>query len=171
MSYFVDNSSRRIDFSGNGISVSIIESRIRARSAPVDWFSEESPIPFGQIEDLKVESYYVDTDVPLKVYRNLTALQVTLWDAFFAVRFLRLLCPDPGAGMFCPALREIRCISWDHPGPFIRSLRDIARERERAGSKLELICIESAREFEQDLGGLRKHVKKLQVRLLEDNVL
>ena len=41
-----------------------------------DWFSDELPIPFGQIEDLTTSGDFIPPDVPIDVFKNIRVLRV-----------------------------------------------------------------------------------------------
>ena len=116
------------EFSRDGTNVSL------TATPPVDVFSDESPIPFGQIEDLEIKGDSTTTDlpiVPIDVFQNLRIFRVDPWDMDLSAQACRLLLP--GAGMPCPNLREIRYSG--SPGPLI----NLAEARFQAGRRLGLV--------------------------------
>lgn len=168
MLYYSDHSSLRVDLSGNGVDVSLNAFGTTADPIAFDWFSDETCIPFGQIEDLKVDGWFVDTDFHIDIFafENLRVLRSTSWEAEFTENFLRLLHPDPVAGVPCQSLREIE---YTHLGvwqgePFRRPLVSLLRERKRAGHQLRLLRLLIVQGSHEDLmEELREHVGEVQV--------
>jgi len=168
MVYFSDQSSLRVDFSGNGTDVTFITFGTTVDPITVDWFSDETCIPFGRIEDLKVEGWLTDTDFPINTFalENLGILRVSRWEAEFIEKFLRLFHPDPGAGVPCQSLREIDFIHLGLEESSRRSLISLVRERKRAGHQLRLLRLSTVQESHQDLAEeLRKHVAEVRLRV------
>ena len=169
MLYYSDQLSLRVELSGNGVDVSLSTLRTTADPFPVDWFSDEKCIPFGQIEDLKVEGWSVTMDFPINVFtlENLGVLRVTPCDVQFTEEFFRLLRPDPEAGIPCRSLREIEYTSWGPlQEPLIRPLISLVRERKRAGHQLRLLRLSTAPGSHQDLvEELREHVGEVKVKV------
>ena len=169
MLYYSDQLSLRVDLSGGGVNVSLSTLRTTADPLPVDWFSDETCTPFGQIEDLKVEGWSVTMDFPINVFafENLGVLRVAPCDSQFTEEFLRLLHPDPGAGIPCQSLREIEYTTWGpSQEPLIRPLINLVRERKRAGHQLRLLRLSIAQGSHQDLvEELREHVGEVQVKV------
>lgn len=152
MLYYSDQYLLRVDLSGDGVDVSFSAFRTTAYHNPsVDWFSDQSHIPFGQIEDLKVESRSIDTYFPINIFAlgNLRVLRAVLWDAPFAEGFLRSLHPHLGAGIPCRSLREIEYTYWGSQGQLLWELISLLRERKRAGHRLRLVCLPSVQELGQ----------------------
>jgi len=165
MSYYAGAYSFGISLSGNGVGVSIDESY--AMEVPsVDWFSDQTCIPFGQIEDLEVNGYPTDMHSNFNVFafENIEVLRMVGWSESSVDRFLRLFHPDPGVGVPCRSLREIECAYRGSEGPLTRSLINLVRERERGGYRLRLVNFrvtrESGRNFVEEL---RKYVGEVQV--------
>jgi hypothetical protein len=152
MLYYSDQHSLGLDLSGDGVDVSFSAFRPMTDHPSVDWFSDQTYIPFGRIEDLKVEAHSVATDFPISTLplENLMVLRIALWDAPFAEEFLRLLHPNPGTGVPCRSLREIEYTYWGSPGPLSSVFISLARERKRAGHQLRLICLPTAQGFDLD---------------------
>ena len=165
MLYYCNQYSLRVDLSGKGVDVSFIAFPTTADDPSVDWFSDQMYIPFGQIEDLKVEACSIVADPPINFFAlgNLRVLRVVLGDGLFADGFLRLLHPDPGTGVPCRSLRELECTYWGSPGPLSGVLISLVRERKRAGHQLRLVRLYAAQEFDQHLvEELREHVEEVE---------
>jgi len=159
MLYHSDQRSLKVNLSGNGVDVLFIAFCTTMAHPSVDYFSDQTYIPFGQIEDLEVEAYSTPPYFPINVFAlgNLKALRVTLQDTL-PEAFLRLLHPDPEAGVHCWSLQEIEYSYWGSPRPLPRALISLVRERKQAGHKLRLICLPTAQELGQDLvEELREH--------------
>ena len=169
MHYSFDNFAHTVDFFGEGTDLSVTATCSMGGSALVDWFSDQSWIPFGQIGHLKVEGLCVPTIFSFDPFENLTIFRLTSWDAQRASGFLRLLYPHPGRGIPCPLFREIRCSCWVHPGQIVRSVISLVRERDQAGHRLELVCVFGTPKLDDDLEEeLKSHVDELQVRFVEE---
>lgn len=163
MLYFSDQSSHTIKLSGRGVNVSLTG----FGAAPLHWFSDETRIPFGQIEDLKLEGSYVPTNFPINLFKNVKKFWVSPWSERYVGGFLQLLYPHPETGIPCPSLREIEYSFWSPPGPYTRPLISLVRERERVGHRLELVSISAIGRLDQELEeGLKEHVGELRVRVL-----
>jgi len=161
MLYNFEERSQAVELSGIGISVSFTEHHSTAYRTPIDWFFDETSIPFGQIDELRVEGC-VAMDFPIRVlnFENLKTLQMITGSPEFAEGFLRLFQPLPGVEVPCQSLREIRYAYQGSMGPLI----NLARERKRAGHQLELVrlFIVSGCPCDWDLvEELRKHVGKV----------
>ena len=170
MHYSLETSTQRINFFGEGTDVSITAICSAEGSAPVDWFTDESCIQFGQIEDLEVGGLYVPPIFSFDPFEQLTTFRLTSWDIQCIEGFLRLLYPDPGRGIPCPSLREIRCSSWISATRTAESIVGLVRERDLAGHRLELVCVFGTPKLDDDLEkGLRRHVGELQVMISEDH--
>ena len=74
MSYCFDGRSLRVDLSGNGVDVSL---SVIGNRPSVDWFSDQTFIPFGRIEVLRIHDYSNDADFPVNVvaFENLGVLR------------------------------------------------------------------------------------------------
>ena len=165
MTYHPNSSWPRVDLSGNGLRVSVT-TYCPMEYPSFDWFSDQSCIPFDQIEDLEVDGYSLDVNLHINVFafKNLRALQIFRCDGEFGERFLRLLHPDPVAGVPCQSLRRIECARWTFPESYLRSLTKLVRKRKQAGYQLELLFLTTVEESDQDLvKGLREHVGEVQV--------
>ena len=139
-------------------------------SVSVDWFSDGSCIPFKQIRDLNVEGLCIPPTFSFDPFENLTIFRLTSFHTEHIDGFLRSLYPDPGRGIPCPFLREIRCTSRVHPGQIVRSIISLVRERDQAGYRLELVCIFGTPKLDDDLEEeLKSYVGELQVRFLEES--
>jgi hypothetical protein len=155
-----------VDLSGNGVDVSFSAFCTAAGPTVVDWFSDQTCIPFGQIEDLRVEGSPIIIPFPISAFalENLRVLRVSLWDAQFTEGFLRSLHPDPVVGVPCRPLRKIECIYWGFQEPLPRSLISLARERKRAGYQLGLVYLSAVQVSCQDLvEELREYVEEVEV--------
>ena len=173
MSYHSNQYSFGIGFPGNEVEVSLcIFREIAADPITVDWFSDQTWIPFGQIEDLKVEAYPIAGDPSISVFalENLRVLRITLHDTRFTEGFLHMFHPDPGAGIPCRSLQEIEYFTWGSPRPYLSPLIDLVRERKQAGYQLGLVCIILfAQEPDGDLGEeLREYVGEVRVKVSWD---
>ena len=163
--------SLRVGLSGNGVSITFVACCIMDYPS-VDWFSDQTPIPFGQIEDLKVEFDIIVTEFPISAFafENPRVLRIAPRDVKFIEGFLGLLHPDPGAGVPCRSLREIECTFptwWGFPEPLITLLKSVVMERKRAGHQLGLVRFWVAQGSDQDsvedLMELREHVGEVRV--------
>ena len=156
----------RIDLSGDdGLDVSLSANCTTEDRPSVDWFSDQTCIPFGQIEDLEVECFSIDVYFPnVFALENLGILRIVPWEPQFSQELLRLLYPDPGAGVPCRSLREIECVYRGDVGPHLRLLISLAMERKRAGHRLELVRLELVQEsLRHSVEELREHVGEVRV--------
>ena len=170
MYYSFDKFAHTVDFLGKGTDLSVAATCSMGGSALVDWFSDQSWVPFGQIGYLKVEGLCSPSIFSFDPFENLTILRLASWDAQRASGFLRLLHPHPGGGVPCPLLREIRCSCWTQPGQVVRSMISLVRERDQAGYRLELVCIFGTPKLDDDLEEeLKSHVDELQVSFVEEH--
>jgi hypothetical protein len=118
--------SDRIDLFGDGIDASF-SAFCNTVHVPtdrlVDWFSDQTAIPFGQVQELRIGGSPVP-GFPIDVFalENLRILRVALQDAQFAEEFLRLFHPEPCAGVPCRSLREIEYAYRGTEGSLPRSL-------------------------------------------------
>ena len=169
MTYFSDDYTQKTHLFGDGSDVSITGMRVGGNSATIGLFSRESCIPFGRIEDLTVEGDRVTTDFSFSLFGNLEIFRMSLWEPEFAEGYMRLLHPDPVAGIPCPSLREVRCNSWFNLRPFIQPLITLAKEREGADRKLKLVCVSGAQELGEGLEEeLKGHVVELRIGFVDD---
>ena len=160
MSYYSDARSLRVDLSGNEVGVSFVAS-CTIENPSVDWFSDQTCIPFGQIEDLEVDGHSTDMNfhVNALVFENLRVLRIIRWERQLSERLLRMLHPDLGTGVPCRSLRKIECTCWTSSESLLRSLASLVKKRKRAGHRLELVCLPFVQESNQDLmEELREHV-------------
>ena len=169
--YYFDIFARllRVKLSGNGVDVSLGEF-CATDATTVDWLSDQTLIPLGQIEDLKVEGSPFTTGFPISFFalENLRVLRVALWDSQFTEELLRLLHPAPGTGVPCPSLREIEYTCY---GPRLTPLTSLIKERKRSGQQLRLLCILAGHELDQDLvEELRDDVGEVRVRGWDERV-
>ena len=157
MTYYSDSRSHRVDLSGNEVAVSLVASYTMGGSY-VDWFSDQTCNPFGQIEDLEVNGYSADMNNAF-IFENLRVLRIDQWDRERGKWFLRLLHPDPVTGVPCRFLRRIECASPTFPESHLGSLTRLLRKRKQAGYQLELFCLSIEQEYDLDLvKELREHV-------------
>lgn len=173
MTYHSNQYSFGIGLSGNEVEVSLcIFRKIVADPITVDWFSGQTWIPFGQIEDLKVEAYPIagDPSISVSALENLRVLRITLHDTRFTEGFLRMFHPDPGTGVPCQSLQEIEYFTWGSPKPCLTPLIDLVRERKHAGYQLRPVCIILfAQEPDEGLGEeLREYVGEVRVKVSWD---
>jgi hypothetical protein len=163
MSYRSDARSLRVNLSGNGVGVSVVAPRT-VGDPSVYWFSDQTCIPFGQIEVLEVNPTDVNSHVNVFAFENLGVLRIVRWDGKFSDRFLRLFHPHPVAGVPCRFLGRVECAYWGSQGPLPWSLINLAGKRKRAGYQLGLVYLWIAQESARDLvEELRKHVGEVQV--------
>ena len=149
-----DTWSHRIELSGKGVYVSLTVSTPGPTS--VDWFSDETYVPLGQIEGLTVEGRYgsATADFPINAFKDLGVLWVIPWNEQFAEGFLLLLYP--GVVIPCQSLREIR-YTYRQLGPLI----NLARERKRAGHQLGSVWLLTVHAFDENRAEeLREHVEE-----------
>ena len=154
MSYYSDSFSHSVTLSGEGLNVSLTTVGI----ATIDWLSDETYIPFGRIEDLTVEGFYVVPSLPINVFKNLRVLRVTLEDVSSTEGFWRSLFQ--AEEIPCRSLREILYTYQGSLDPLI----SLARERKRVGHQLELVQLFTEDEHDQDrVEELRVHVVEVEV--------
>jgi hypothetical protein len=153
-------------FADDGLNVSLGAICItqNADQPSVDWFYDQTCIPFGQIEDLKVDGGSADAKFLANffAFENLRVLRIALSNTRFIEGFLRLLHPVPGAGVPCRSLQEIAC---QGPlGPPLRLLISLAKERRQAGHQLGLVSLTNVRGVEQhSVEELREHVGEVRI--------
>ena len=155
--YYSYESSQEVILRGKGTNVSFTMFRPTENHTLVDWFPNETSIPFGQIEDLTVGlSVPIDFPVDVAIFRNLRIIRLVPWNVQSMKGFLRFLYPDLEAEIPCPSLQEIRYHCWGRPELLI----DLVKERKRAGHQLALVwvLIETWGELdwqdlEEELGG------------------
>jgi hypothetical protein len=157
MGYSSDGRGRKVDLSGKGIYASLAV--FTPGPTPIDWFSDETYVPFGQIEDLTVEGHRLAAaDFPINSFKNLRTLRVIPWDLDFAKEFLLLLYPR--AAIPCQSLREIWYVGPTSLCPLIR----LVRERKRAGHQPESVWLLNPHKFHDDLvKELRKYAGEVRV--------
>ena len=167
---YSDQLSLRVELSGGGVDVSLSTFRKTADPVPVDWFSDETCIPFGQIEDMRVEGWSATMDLPINVsaFENLGVLRVTPRNARFAKGLLCPLHPDQGAGIPCQSIREIEYTSWGSQERLIRPLISLVGERKRAGHQLRLLRLTTTPGSDHLVEELREHVGEVRVRVLNE---
>ena len=166
MSYYSKGHLIRLKLSGNGIGVSFVAFCAKDDHPSVDWFSDQTCISFGQIEDLKVEIHPTATGFPISAFafENLSVLRLAPMNVQLIEGCLYLLHPDPVAGVPCRSLREIECTRRGSPEPLLTPLIRLVRERKRDGHQLGLIHLSIAEEFDQSLvKELRRHVREVRV--------
>ena len=156
--------SQMIGFCGRGTDVSFTVFRPTTSHAPVDWFPDDTCIPFGQIEELTVGvSVAVDFPINISTFENIRVLRIIPRNMSFVERFLGSLYPYPGAGVPCRSLQEIEYPLWG----CLRPLINLTRERNRAGHQLELVCLltDMWYGFDQDLvEELEEHVGEIRIK-------
>jgi len=159
--YKFEERFQAVELSGMGTRVLFTEFHPAAYRTPVDWFFDETSIPFGQIEALSVRGF-VAMDFPIRAlnFKNLKLLQMVKWSPEFAEGLLRLFQPLPGVEVPCQSLREIRYTHRGSMGPLI----DLVRERKRAGHQLGLVRLSIISGYPCDgdlVEELKKHVRKV----------
>ena len=157
MFYLYDPQLNWVDLSGNGVDISFAMCHSPLDPTPADWLSNQTCIPFGQIEDLAIEGWSDTLNPPIDVFENLRVLRVTLDRGLSTEGLLRSLLPQ--AGTPCPSLREIWYTYQGSLGPLIT----LVRERKRAGHQLGLVCLFTENDPDQDCEGLREHVGEVRV--------
>jgi hypothetical protein len=155
--------AQRLELCSSGAGMSFSASCTAAGSSIVDWFSDRTYIPVGQIEDLRVGGYPASRGFHINVFalENLRVLRIGLWDGQFTRGLLGSLHPDPRAGVPCRSLQEIEIESaYSGPEePLRKLLISLVRERKRAGHQLRFVCILYVQESDRDLvEELREHV-------------
>lgn len=164
MFFFSDPDSQRVDLSGEGTEASFTVMGTVLGPAPVDWFSNEGYIPFERIGDLTVQCCHAPTNTPINLFKNLTILRMASLDAQFTEGCLRMLYPRPGAGVPCPSLRRMEHTLWTPTQSLMRPLISLVKARESVGHRVELVCITTDLEIDQDLEDeLREHVGELRI--------
>ena len=159
----------KVELSGNGVSVTF--TAFCTMDYPsVNWFTNQTCIPFCQIEDLKVESYTItgtDFPIPASHFKSLRVLRIASMNVQGIKWFLAMLHSSIWEGVPCRFLHEIECTfeaQWDLPWSLIRQLYSIARERKQAGHQLGLVRFLVARGSGWDfVEELRKHVGEVRV--------
>jgi len=166
MSYYSKGHLLRLNLSGNGVGVSFVAFCAKDGHPSVDWFSDQTCIPFGQIEDLKVEIHPTATGFPISAFafENLSVLRLAPMNVQLIEGFLCLLHPDLAAGVPCRSLRVIECTWRGPPEPLLTPLMRLVRERKRARHQLGLVRLSIAKEFDQSLvKELKRHVGEVRV--------
>ena len=159
MEYHSYESSFLLRLSGNGVDVSLSTSLTTADHADARWFSDETRIPFSQIEKLNIRGCsLVDFPVNLFAFENLRVLQITPLHTQVTEGFLRPLHPDPGLGIPCRSLEEVKYAHWEPPEPILRQLISLVRERKWAGHQLRLVKLMATKGSDQ---GLLEDLRKL----------
>jgi len=169
--------SHRVELSGNEFDVSFCAFHIRTNTTLIDWSPDQTFVPFGQIEDLKLEgSAPTPTGLPIDVFalENLRVLRMALWSEETTEELLRSLHPGPGvAEVPCRFLQEIEYSFWKYqglglPGLFV----SLVRERKHAGYQMRLVSLVIRRDaFHQDLlEKLKEHVGEVRTRELDEGV-
>ena len=103
--------SLKVELSGNGVNVTFT-AFCTVDYPSVDWFTNQTRIPFAQIEDLKVESYTfagMDFPIPAAVFKNLRVLRIASSNAQDIEKFLSMLHSSPRKVVPCRSLHEIEC--------------------------------------------------------------
>lgn len=164
MGYVSNNDVEGFDLSGKETDISIFGFCTGERFVLTDWFSDESCIPFGQIEHLDFEGLTSSANLSFNPFRNLVTFQFTAGSTQRSNQVLSLLYPEPGAAIPCPSLREIWCNSCWYPRPFVRSLILRLTEREGEGHRLELVHVSCAESLDRGVD-VEGYVGNLQVRV------
>jgi len=170
MSYHSDAHSLTVKLSGNGVGVSVVMPRT-VGGPSIDWFCNQTCIPFGQIEDLEINGHPTDANfnINIFIFENLGVLRMGRWGGRFGERFLRSLDQDPAAGVPCRSLQEIECTYLRPQRPLQWPLTSIAKKRKRAGYQLGLVSLWVAQWSCQELvEELREHVGEVRVGVIRD---
>lgn len=122
----------RIHLFGGDTDVFITGICTGAHNIPTDWFSARSPIPFEQIEELKMYCTHLTSSFSFNRFKSLKILRSAVEDS---ERFLSLLRPDPRTGIPCPSLEEIQYGA--HKESDIEYLGTLLEEKGMAGYLLE----------------------------------
>ena len=156
MLYYSDEQSQEVRFYGDETLLSYTAFRTTADRSPIDWFFDETCIPFGRIEKLIVGgSVTVDSPINILDFKNLRIFQMIQWNTSFAEGLLRSLHPHPGGEIPCQSLREIQ---YTYRGS-LRPLVNLVKERKRAGHQLRLVSLSIIHGSEEDLvEELKEHV-------------
>ena len=161
MVYYSDQSLLRVDLFGNGVNVAFAA---MGHNPSVDWFSDQTCLPFCRIETLSVHGCAPDADFPVNIFafENLRVLQISAQDVQFTEGLLRSLHPDQGVGVPCRFLREIE---YACQGPReLPLLISLVKERKEVGHHLELVGLSVVGESDQDLvEELRAYVGKVKI--------
>lgn len=97
-----------VDLSGNRVGVLFAVFHAVENRSSVNWLSGRMCIPFDRVEGVRVEGCSpVNFAINVSALGNLEAFRIAPWDAQSIEGFLRLLHPDPRAGVPCLSLREI----------------------------------------------------------------
>ena len=131
----------------------------------VNWFSNQTAIPVGQIEELKIRGslsvagFYIDPFV----LENLKILRIAPWDGELAEEVLRPFHPTPQTEVPCRSLREIEYTYWGTGGQFPTLLISLAKERKQAGYQLGFFRLIITHESDPNLAEeLKEHVLEVQ---------
>ena len=136
--YYSYELSQEIKFYGKSTDVSFTVLRTTLDDTPIDWFPDDTCIPFGQIEVLTVVvTATVDVPIHVSSFENLRVLRIIPRNMRFIEGFLGSLHPYPEVGVPCRFLQEIRYPYWGPPGLLV----NLVRERKRAGYQLELVYL------------------------------
>jgi hypothetical protein len=156
--------SHVVGLSGNGVDV---EFSVFDSTCSAGWFTDDTYIPFGRIENLEFRGYRTPADFPIHLYKKLTTFWVCPSNEEANTEVLGLLQPRRGEGIHFPSLREITYIYPRGANSWVKHLADLAREREQAGYKLELVRLPSTlpptlyhEELKQHVGELRMDAQK-----------
>jgi hypothetical protein len=163
MLHFYDPGSRGVELSGNGLDASFTMPNNRRGETSAGWFSDDTYIPFEQIEYLEFRGYRTPADFPIHLFKKLTTFRVSPCRGRDIAEVFGLLHPRPGAGIPCPSLREITYTFTYRARSCVRTLMDLTREREQVGYKLELVRVYSALRFNFRLEELKQHVGELRI--------
>ena len=166
LSYSCNGDTQEVKLSGKGFNASFRIHGNRADIISAEWFSDEKHLPFGQIEEVGFTGSDI-LDFPIHLFKNAKKYRAISWDGPIAESAFPSLCPCPGAGVPCPSLRVIEYapdLQYSSPESCLRPLINLARERERAGYRLELLEVMTFEQldpyFEEEL---RKHVGEFRV--------
>ena len=160
MSYYSSEFSQEIEFSGKGTNVSFTMPCSVMASTTIDWFPDDTCVPFGQIEYLTVGvSIAADFPVNIITFGSLRVLRIIPWNRRFAGEFLGSL--HPGAEVPCRSLQEIQYPCWGQ----LRPLISLVRERKRVGHQLALVrLVDSCLGPNQEcVDELKEHVGEVRV--------
>jgi len=160
-----------VGLSNNGVDVLFSAFRTTQGPITVDRFSDQTCVPMGQIEDLKLEGDSpTAAGFPIDFFalRSLRVLRVAIWGGEYTEELLCSLRPESGAEVPCPSLEEIEIehCYWGSQEPLPRLFIDLVRERKRVGHQLRLVCLVVTPDSDQDLvEELREHVEEVRVRV------
>ena len=162
----------RATFSGNEVEASFSVYYTTDEDAIggfANWFSNQTAIPLGQIEELEigdspgVAGFHMDAFA----LENLKILRVGVWNGEFVEEILRPFHPAPQMGVPCQSLREVEYTNcWSNDGPFPASVISLAKERKQAGYQLRVFrLVVTPESYRNDLAEeLREHVLEVQAR-------